>query len=300
MNSNEVVNGTPGGNKKVFGLLGAGLAIALAGNGYMLMRSNDLHDQIARSESGAQAQISKLHEANAALRQAQDEKFYAIAHDVKAASDSASSANVAIRKTRTDTQRHSDELARQLAEQNERQNEQVAKLKDTTTTQFTEFSTNVDGVKANVEIVKANVAGVKADVASTQSELARTGADLKRVMGDMGVMGGLVATNSKDLEALRALGERNYFEFDLSKKQGSKRVGDITLTLRKADMKRNKFNLDVLADDKHLEKKDKTINEPVQMYVAGNMQPYEIVVNKVTKDHVTGYLATPKVKTARR
>jgi phage shock protein A len=296
MDSNEVVKGSPANHKKVFGLLGAGLAIALAGNGYMLMRSNDLQERIARSEGATQVQLSKLHEADAALRQAQEEKFSSIVHDVKTVSDSATSANVAIKRTRTDAQLHSDEVARQLAEQND----QVTKLKDTTTSQFSEFSTNVDGVKANVETVKANVEGVKADVASTQTELAKTGADLKRVMGDMGVMGGLVATNSKDLDALRALGERNYFEFDLSKSQGSKRVGDITLTLKKADMKRNKFNLDVLADDKHLEKKDKTINEPVQLYVAGNMQPYEIVVNQVTKDRVTGYLATPKVKTARR
>jgi hypothetical protein len=148
--------------------------------------------------------------------------------------------------------------------------------------------------------VKTDVTSVRADLASTQSTLDKTGADLKRAMGDMGVMSGLIATNGKDLAALRALGERNYFEFDLSRKQGDKRVGDVTLSLKKADPKRNRFTLDVLADDKHLEKKDKTINEPVQLYVAGGMQPYEIVVNQVDKDHVKGYLSTPKVKMARR
>jgi len=99
---------------------------------------------------------------------------------------------------------------------------------------------------------------------------------------------------------LRALGERNYFEFDINKKDSAKKVGDITLTLKKTDPKRNRFTMDVLADDRHVEKRDKTINEPVQLYVSGNMQPYEIVINQVTKDHVTGYLATPKVKLARR
>jgi phage shock protein A len=291
MDSHEVV--PPTNHKKAFGLLGAGLAIALAGDAYLVVRSNDLHERLARTESGAQMQISKLNEANVALRHDQEEKLDSLSREVKVVSDQA---NVGIKRTRSDVQRHNEELARKLAEQNE----QVAQLKDTTTSQFTEFNNNVDGVKANVETVKTSVDSVKADVASTQTELAKTGADLKRVMGDMGVMGGLVATNSKDLETLRAMGERNYFEFDLSKQQGAKRVGDITLSLKKADTKHNKFNLDVLADDRHLEKKDKTINEPVQLYVAGNMQPYEIVINQVTKDRVTGYLATPKVKTARR
>jgi hypothetical protein len=79
-----------------------------------------------------------------------------------------------------------------------------------------------------------------------------------------------------------------------------KKVGDIMLTLKKSDTKRNRFTMDVMADDKHVEKKDKTMNEPVQLYVSGNLQPYEIVINQVKKDEVVGYLATPKVKVARR
>ena len=66
-------------------------------------------------------------------------------------------------------------------------------------------------------------------------------------MGDMGVMSGLIATNSKDLETLRAMGERNYFEFDISRKDAAKKVGDVTLALKKADPKRSRFTLDVLA-----------------------------------------------------
>ena len=185
------------------------------------------------------------------------------------------------------------ELRQKLAKQLQQVSSEITQLKDTTTSKFSEVSTNVDGVKANVETVKSNVA-------STQSELDKTRADLKRVMGDMGVMSGLIATNSKDLGALRALGERNYFEFDLNKSQSTKRVGDITLTLKKSDPKHNRYSVDVLADDKHLEKRDRTINEPVQLYVSGNSQPYEIVVNQVNKDQIVGYLATPKVKLARR
>ena len=65
------------------------------------------------------------------------------------------------------------------------------------------------------------------------------------------------------------------------------------------DAKRSRYTLEVLADDKRVEKKDKTINEPVQVYVAGNRQPYEIVINQVKKDQIVGYLATPKETVSR-
>ena len=130
-------------------------------------------------------------------------------------------------------------------------------------------------------------------------DLEKTGTDLKRVMGDLGVMSGEVATNSKQLSALRDLGERNYYEFDLSKTKEPQKVGDIRLLLKNADPKHNRFTVAVYADDKIVEKKDRMINEPVQLYVAGSRQPYEIVVNQVKKNEVIGYLATPKLRTPR-
>ena len=144
--------------------------------------------------------------------------------------------------------------------------QELSRIKDTTDSKFTEVATDVDGVKANVE-------NVKTTVATAQSDIEKTSADLKRAMGDMGVMSGLIATNSKDLDQLRALGERNYFEFDLTRAQGMKKIGDVVLTLKKADPKRNRYTIEVVADDKRVEKREKTINEPVQLYVSGNRQP---------------------------
>ena len=277
-----------------FVLLAAGLAVALAGDGYLLVRSNHLNEDISRTQSGTQTQISKLNEATTTLLEQERQRLQELAQEMKQeVKGVGASANFAIKKARTETQKQGEELNGKLTEQQQQVATELSQIKDTTNSKFTEVSTDVDGVKANVETVKSTVA-------TAQSDIERTSADLKRAMGDMGVMSGLIATNSKDLDALRALGERNYFEFDITKQQAAKKVGDITLALKKADAKRSRFTLDVLADDRHVEKKDKTINEPVQLYVSGNMQPYEIVVNQVTKDHVTGYLSTPKVKLARR
>ena len=153
---------------------------------------------------------------------------------------------------------------------------------------------------ARIGEVSTEVGGVKTDVANTRTELEKTIADLKRTSGDLGVQSGLIATNSKELGALRALGERNYFEFNLGKTKEPQRVGDITLLLKKTDQKRNKYTIEVVADDKRTEKKDKNINEPVQFLVAkGGRIPYEIIVNEVKKDQIVGYLATPKVTAPR-
>ena len=138
------------------------------------------------------------------------------------------------------------------------------------------------------------------ELGMTQAELQKTVADLKKVTGDLGVQSGYVATNGKEIAALKRLGERNIVEFNLAKSKQPQRVGDISLTLKKSDPKHNKYTIDVLADDKITEKKDRTINEPVQFYVAkGGRLPYEIVVNQVGKDKIVGYLSTPKDQVAR-
>ncbi|MBZ5625485.1 MAG: TonB family protein [Acidobacteriia bacterium] len=124
--------------------------------------------------------------------------------------------------------------------------------------------------------------------------------ELKRMRGDLGVMSGLIATNGKELAALKARGERNYFEFILGKAKAFLRVGDIALMLIKTDPKKNKYTVDVMADDKLTEKKDKNINEPVQFYTSKAKQPYELVVNQVQKDWIVGYLSTPTEELAHR
>mgnify|MGYP001606746619 CR=1 FL=1 len=162
-----------------------------------------------------------------------------------------------------------------------------------------ESTKQIGAVSGEVSSVKTDVGGVKTDVAKTQTELASAEARLQSIMGDMGVQSGLIATNGKELAALKALGERNYFEFKIGKSKEPQKVGDVLVQLKKTDPKRNKFTIELTADDKRVEKKDRTINEPLQFYVSKARQPYEIVVNQVNKNEIAGYLATPKVQQSR-
>jgi len=290
----ETGNDEPKGHTKTFAALIAGLAIALIGNVYLLVQSNKLDDQMAQMKETTQTQISKLGDATTSLlEQRLQEVNREISADIKGTQDATATA---LTMARSESRRRGDEIGAQLEEQRKQVAGDIARLQDATTT----ADSKISEVSTHVDSVKTDVTGVKAEVASTQSNLEKTGADLKRVMGDMGVMSGLIATNAKDLVALRELGDRNYVEFNLAKGKGEQKVAGMVLTLKKADPKRNRYTVEVMAEDKRVEKRDKTINEPVQIYVSGGLQPNEIVVNQVKKDEIVGYIAIPKVTVARR
>jgi predicted nucleic acid-binding Zn-ribbon protein len=143
--------------------------------------------------------------------------------------------------------------------------------------------------------VATEVGGAKKDIADTRSDLEATKAKLESTKGDMGVMSGLIARNHDDLEDLKRRGDRNYYEFTVKKAKNAQRVGPIQMNLNKTDQKKSKYTITVVADDRQIEKKDKTSGEPVQFYVGSSRSmPYEIVVFNVGKDQITGYLSTPK------
>lgn len=157
----------------------------------------------------------------------------------------------------------------------------------------------LSAVKTSAEQTSTKLADVNTDVQNTKGQLQDTIGSLKRATGELDNHTSLIATNAKELQALRDLGERNYTEFTVNRNKQYARVGDVQIELKKVDIKRNKFTISLLVDDKTVEKKDRTINEPIQFYTSKARQPDEIVVNSVRKDTIVGYLATPKVQTAR-
>jgi predicted nucleic acid-binding Zn-ribbon protein len=146
--------------------------------------------------------------------------------------------------------------------------------------------------------VATEISGTKSDVAATKADLEATKGKLSSTIGDLGVQSGLIARNHDEVDELKRLNERDIFEFDLHKANDPQHVGPIQLVLRKVDTKKFRFTMNVVADDKSIEKKDKTVGEPVQFYVRGARAPYEIVVFELSKDHAKGYLSTPKSKGA--
>jgi hypothetical protein len=164
------------------------------------------------------------------------------------------------------------------------------------------YNKKLSGLETNVNTQLATKASAEdvtklgGDVTGVKSDLEDTKGKLERATGDMGVMSGLIARNHDDLEELKRKGDRNYFEFTIQKAKTPQHVGPVQIALNKTDQKRSKYTMTVLADDKAIEKKDRTAGEPVQFYVKGTARysPYEIVVFDIGKNQISGYLSTPK------
>ena len=142
--------------------------------------------------------------------------------------------------------------------------------------------------------VNSKLSNTQNDLSATKSDLEATKTKLQSTIGDLGVQSGLIAKNHDEVEELKALGERNIYEFTLHKDKHMQHVGPIQLELRKVDTKHYQYTMNVLADDKNIEKKNRQVDEPLQFYVTGARAPYEIVVFKLAKNEAQGYLSTPK------
>jgi hypothetical protein len=153
-----------------------------------------------------------------------------------------------------------------------------------------ELGENVDkklaGKANNEDVAKlgTDVNGVRTDLDATNNTLAMAKSE----------MGTLIARNHDEIDQLRRMGQRDYFEFTVSRKGGAQHVGGIQVELKDTNTKKNQYTINVLADDKSFEKKNRSVNEPIFFYTGGTRQALELVVNKVSKTSATGYLSIPK------
>ena len=182
------------------------------------------------------------------------------------------------------------ELASRASELQRQQQAASARL----AAQVAEEKKDVNAVAGEVGTVKTDIGGVKTDVAATKASLESTIAQLQHTIGDLGVQSGLIANTRGDLEALQHKGDRQYYEFTLLKGAKPQAFSTVALQLKKTDPKRGKYTLNVTADDRTIEKKDRNQSEPVQFYTGREHMLYELVAWTVDKNKVTGYLSTPK------
>jgi chromosome segregation ATPase len=168
--------------------------------------------------------------------------------------------------------------------------EEAAKLNDATVQKVAALDTSVHtelATKAtsdDVKVVDTKVVGVKTDLDATRE-------DLKMARSEMGT---LIARNHDEIDQLRRLGERDYIEFTITGKNKPQKVGNVTVELRGVNEKHNQFSAAMTVEDKRFEKKNRAMNEPIFFYTSGTHIPEEIVVNKVGKNTISGYVSVPK------
>lgn len=252
-----------------------GLAVAVLG-GVSLVGVVLGWSALSESKSTEQSIQATLKQQNDALTQRlakSDEQNQQLQSDLKVVTDKLNVTHEDLQKARAQTKQSVMAYNKKLSGLESNVNTQLA----------TKASTD------DVNKLNTDVTGVKSDLEDTKGKL-------ERATGDMGVMSGLIARNHDDVEELKRKGDRNYYEFTIQKAKTPQHVGPVQIAVNKTDAKRSKFTMTVLADDKSIEKKDKTAGEPVQFYVKGTARysPYEIVVFEVGKNQITGYLSTPK------
>jgi len=171
---------------------------------------------------------------------------------------------------------------------------QTKKIKDDDAKQLTDLQTNVTGqlaTKASVDDVNklgTDVTGVQTDLDATKNSLNMT----------RGEFGTLIAKNHDEVEELRRLGERDYYEFTIAKKGEKEKVGSLMVELKNVNTKKSQYSVSIFVDDQLHEKKNLTANEPLYFFESGSRAPLEFVVNSIGKDKITGYLSVPKASSA--
>jgi multidrug efflux pump subunit AcrA (membrane-fusion protein) len=227
--------------------------------------------QLTQTKKDLQAQLqAQLSSSISDLQRSNARQLEAMQTEVEAATSRMGSTNAQLRSTKNTLA----QVKRDQVEETEALQAQLAQKADQK--QVGDLSRDVSVQRSDLDRTKQSVESVRADLGATRSEF-----------------GTLVARNHDEIEQLRKMGERDYFEFTLEQKN-PQRVAGVGLTLTKSNVKRHRFNLTLTTDDMTIEKKDRTINEPIFFYVQGSRKPYELVVNGVELKRVKGYISTPK------
>jgi hypothetical protein len=258
-----------------FGLIFVILAVLVIGEIYTLARISSVRTSLEAQQVAAQRALStqfdqRFSDQIAALQNSHAQQLEALRQELEAASKRVGSTGKELRRARTMV----ETLQNEQRQQADRVKAELARKAD----------------QQQVGALSQDVSATRTDLENTKKVLEATRADLGMARSELGT---LIARNHDDIETLRKLGDRDYFEFVLDKTQ-PQRVAGVGLILKKTSVKRHRFNLALVADDMEVEKKDRTVNEPIFFYLRGSKRFCELVVNKVESRRVAGYISSPK------
>ena len=271
--STEAKPSSGGGAKTI--LVVVALAALAAGELFTVGRMNTVRDQLATQQGQLREDMTgqmrdQLSSRLSVIQRQNSEELDAIRTELDDAAKRVGSQSGELRKAR--------KLVATLQDQ---QQAQTAQLKQ-------ELDQKAD--EQQVGALTQDVSATKTDLSTTQKNVSTLAADLGMARSDMGT---LIARNHDDIEYLRKLGDRDYYEFTLTKDKEDK-VAGVGLTLKKTNVKHYRYTVATIVDDMAVDRRDCTVNSPVYFFVNGSKKPYELVVNSVRSSQVKGYLSTPK------
>jgi hypothetical protein len=238
--------------------------VALGAGWTASTRSKQLEQSLA-----AQAQASKQNDDVISQRLAKAEDTNAqLEGELSVVTDKMKLTEGELSKARSQAKKIKEDDAKELAEMQNQTNAQLATK--ASVDDVNKIGTDVNGVKTDLDTTKNNL------------QMAR------------GEFGTLIARNHDEVEELRRLGERDYYEFTIDKKNSREKVGNLMVELHTTNLKKSQYGVTIFVDDQRHDKKSLTANEPLYFFESGARAPLEFVVNQVGKDKITGYLSVPK------
>jgi hypothetical protein len=258
-------------------IVGGCLALlGLQGYGMMSMRGT-MEERV----SSVERELQSMHNEDAAKVSQLTADLENISKKMGVTAEELDQSHTLAQQLRQENAQTAQRLRRELAAKADTKT--IKQLRDESASKLNEVqqdaTTKINGVSGEVQVVRTDLDATRADLAKSKDEL-----------------GTLIAHNSTELNELRRRGERNYIEFDISKAKQSQKVGDVLVQLKRTDVKKQKFDVVINADDTSILKKDRTANEPVTFMVGSDRLRYEFVVNYVDRDRIRGYMSTPKDK----
>lgn len=258
-----------------------GFLILLAASAYTFY---DLQSTKRELQQSHQAQLKALEERLVARADANEKSLASLDSDVKVVGTKLGVTAKELENARSYAQRLKAEQEQSVQRLNAQisqkaDSQQLTALKDEATTKFGVVTKDVTAVRTDVETTRKELEGARRDLVDVKETLSQQ-----------------IARNHDELQQLRLKGERNFYEFELDKKKKVALVGDVRILLLDANAKKKSYGVRIVVDDNQLEKKNRTVNEPVQFLVGRTKLRYELVVNDVQKDKIVGYLSTPKDK----
>ena len=264
-----------------------GFIILLGLQIFLIYQVLDNKDQILESQDQVAALDEEMMEA-VSEQEEQDQKFEqklgAMTADFSVVQNRLGVTQKELNRARAAAQRLREEQQRSVQQLNveiarKADSRQLSELKSAADSRFGAVDADVSQVKTDVEATQKALEGARREIVDVRTALTQQ-----------------IARNKDELKQLRLKGERNFYEFDIQKKKGFALVGDIRIGVTKTNRRRQRYNVRIVVDDNTLEKKRRTINEPVQFLVGPTKLRYELVVNEVRRNRIIGYLSVPKDK----
>jgi hypothetical protein len=263
------------GSRRKFLVIYIVLAVLAVGVIYSISKISSMRSALEAQQTQTRNQLhaelqDQLATRLSAIENENAKQFDALKGEVNTAAKRVGATGGELKRTRADVAQLQDEQHKQA----DQVKAELAKKADSQ--QVGALDHDVSAQRADLDSTKKAIDAVRSDLGMARSEL-----------------GTLIARNHDEIEQLRKMGERDYFEFTVTRKTPV-RVAGVGITLTKANVKRHRFNINLVVDDLQMEMKDRNINEPIFFYVSGSKRPNELVINEVKSDQVKGYLSAPK------